>query len=111
VGFSSQVLPVVGVDAIFFIVVVRQWTPSSLEVKDVKIRVFWLYLMQEVDSNFIFRMRKSTNLAVLAVFQIIRISLTKFTFIFFRMIKFFNSVVSFQARLAIRYTLVMRGTA
>jgi hypothetical protein len=50
--FSAQVLPVVGVDTIFFVVVLAPWAPRSFEVKNVKIRIFRLHLMEQVYRDF-----------------------------------------------------------
>ena len=44
VGLSSEVLPVVGVDASLLVVILAPRTPRSLKVKHVKVRISWHFV-------------------------------------------------------------------
>jgi hypothetical protein len=81
------------VNTIFLVVILAPWTPGSFEVENVEIGVFGLHLVQEVDRDFVLGVSKSTHLTVLAILHLVRICLAKLTFIFFGMVKLFDSVV------------------
>lgn len=110
-GLSPQVLPVMRVDAVLFIVIIRPWAPGCLEVEYVKISVLRLDVVKKVNSNFIFRMRESAHLSILAIFHIIRISLTELTLVLFGMVELFDPVMRLQAILSAGDALVMSCAA
>ena len=105
---SSQVLPVVCVNTHFFVVILAPWTPGCFEVENVKIWVFGLHLVQHVDGDFILGVSKSTHFSVLAILHVVRVGLTKLTFIFFGVVEFFDSIVSLETGIAIRNALIVR---
>ena len=55
VGLSAIVLPIVRIDTgIPCMSGITVWTPNSLEVEHVEIRIFWLHLMKEVHGQLSF---------------------------------------------------------
>jgi hypothetical protein len=107
-GFSSQVLPVVCVDTVFFVVILAPWTPGGFEVENVEIGVFRLHLVEEVDGDFVLGVSKSTHLSVLTILHLVGVCLAKFTFVFLGVVELFDSVVSFETGFAIRNALIVR---
>lgn len=87
-------MPIVCVDTTLFIMVLAPGTPSSFEVENVEVWIAWFDLMKQVDGDFIFAVCKGAQLTVLTILHVVRIRLTKFTFILFRMIELFDSIVS-----------------
>jgi hypothetical protein len=58
----------------------------------------WSELMQQVYCYFLLRMGKRAHITIVTAFNSAWIALAEFNFIFFRMIKLFNSIVCFRAR-------------
>jgi hypothetical protein len=67
--------------------------------------------VKQINCDFIFRMSESAHLSIFTAFHIIRVGLTKLTFILFRMVKLFNSIMSFQTILSVMNALVVSCTA
>ena len=95
---AAKVLPVVSIDTPFFIMIVAPRAPYRLEVEHVEIWILWLDLMQEVDCDFVFGMGEGAHLSVFTVLHIMWVGLAEFALVFFRMVKFFNSIMGLQAR-------------
>ncbi len=88
------ILPIVSIDTgITRVISVTVGTPYCFEVKHVEVWVFRFHLMQQIDSQFSFIMSKGAHITVFARIYFSRIARTKFDFIFFWVIKFFDSVV------------------
>ena len=66
--------------------------------------------MEKIYGDFIFRVRKSTHLAVLTILHVVWIGLAKLGLVFFGMIEFLNTIVRFETTLSVGYALVMSGT-
>lgn len=96
VWFSSQVLPVVGVDTVLFVVILAPRAPRSLEVKDVEVGIAWFHFVEQVDCDLVLAMGKCTQLSVLAVLHVVGVRLTKLAFVFLGMIEFLDPVVGSQ---------------
>jgi hypothetical protein len=104
-GLAPQILPVVSVHTALFVVILAPWTPNSFEVKHVEIRIFRLDVVKEVNRDLVLRVGKGAHLSIFAVVHFVWICLTKLTLVLFRMIKLFNSVVSFQAFFSVAQAL------
>lgn len=98
--FPPQVLPVVRVDAPLFVMIVAPRAPGSFEIEHIKVSVHRLDLMNQINRDLVFRMREGAHLTILTVFHIVRVGLAKLTFVFFRMVEFFNSIMGLEALLA-----------
>lgn len=112
--FPSEILPIVSVDAgISWMLSIRIGTPYCLEMKHVKIcrvRVIMRIrseLMQEINCDFFFWMSESTHVTIVARLNSPWVALAKLHLVFFRMIKFFNSIMSFRATIT-KVALVTR---
>ena len=109
-GLSSQILPVVGVNTSFFVMVVAPGAPCCLKIKHIKVLVFRLDFMKEINGDLVFRVGKSTHLAVLTILHVFWVGLTKLGLVFFWMVEFLNTVVCFEATLTVGYALIMSST-
>lgn len=93
VRLSSEVLPVVRVDAyVTLMFLVTKWTPHSLEVKHIEICIL-LHHFQNVNGEFTFSVGKRTKITVVAAVYTVREGLTKFSLIFFGVVKIFNAIM------------------
>jgi len=103
---SSEVLPVVRVDAeISLVLSVTVGTPDCLVVEHVKILVH-CHFIQLADRQLMLRVGESTNVAILAQVQSVRIEGTKLSFVFFRMVKRLDASVTTYAVITLVTLLV-----
>ena len=109
-GFTAKILPIVGIDAQLFIVLIGERAPGCLKVKHVEISIR-LHAMQQIYRQLLLRMSKcAKERAILARLDMIGVALTKFRLIFFGMIKLFHpimchlTIISHGALVALRRT-------
>ena len=95
------------INTVFLVMVLAPRTPCSLEVKDVKIRILRLYLMQQVNRDLILGVCKCAHLAILAVFHLVWVCLAKLGFVLLGMIKLLHSVMCLQAWFPLRNALIV----
>jgi hypothetical protein len=93
---ASVILPVVGINAkITLMLFVTEWTPHCFKMEHVEIRVFF-HFIKLCDRQFRLVMSKSANLPIFTLVYIFRISRTKFGLVLFWMVKFLDSVMTFN---------------
>jgi len=93
--------------SISFMLLLTIGTPHSLKMENVEVHVS-LEVLDQLDRNFLVRMRKATKIPVLALVGTINIRGTKLGFVFIRMVELFYSIVSFDARVALLAMAVAR---
>lgn len=99
--FASKVLPIMCINtSIPWMVCITVWTPHSFKMKHVEISVLF-ELVQKVYCDFIFGMSKCTHITIVTWFYFIGIGWTEFNFVFFWMVKLFNSIM--RSRTAISH--------
>lgn len=97
---AAKVLPVVSIDTPFFVMVVAPRAPYRLEVEHIEVWILRLDLMQEVNCNFVFGMGEGAHLSIFTVLHIMWVGLAEFALVFFRVVKFLDSIMGLQARFA-----------
>lgn len=71
--FTSEILPIMSINArIPGMISITVWTPDCFEMKHVEISVL-LELIQQVNSDFIFRVSESTHVSIVARLYLIGI--------------------------------------
>jgi hypothetical protein len=92
VRLSSEILPVVSKYTIaFFMILFWVWTPHSLVVETVKVRILF-ELVNQINRNLFITMSKRTVLAIFALVS--HFSLTELGSVFVWVIEFFDSCVT-----------------
>ena len=105
--FSPQILPIMSINTVFLVMVMAPRAPLGFKVEHVKVLILGLHLVQQVNSDFIFRVSKCAHLSILTILHVIWISLTKLGLILLRMVKLFNSVMRFGTLLPVAHALVV----
>ena len=80
----------------FFVMILTPRAPGSFEVEDIKVRVTWLHLVQQIHCDLIFTVSEGAQLTVLTVFHVFGVRLAEFAFVLLRMVKLFDTIVRFQ---------------
>lgn len=93
VRLSSEVLPVVCVNAFFaLMILVRKWTPHCFKVKHIEISILF-HLLNHIHGKLTFTVRESAKFAIVAAVYAIGISLTEFCFVFFWVVEILNAIM------------------
>ena len=91
------------------VVLVAERAPNSLEMEHIKIGIF-VHLLKYINRKLILVVSKSAHVPILAIINFLWIGLAKFGFVFFRMVKIFNSIVAHYAFVTVlAITLVIQG--
>lgn len=97
---APQILPVMRVHASFLVMVVAPRAPNCFEIKHIKIRIFWLNLVKQINCNFVLRVSECAHFAILAILHVVWIRLAELALVFLRVVEFFDAVVCLQAGFA-----------
>jgi len=102
--FPPEILPVMRIDAcISGMLGIRIGTPNCLKVKNVEICRMLVILtvgrefVQQVHSDFLFRMGECAHIAIVTRLDSLRVTLAELNLVLFRVIKLFHSIVRFGA--------------
>ena len=107
--FSSQVLPIVCVDALLLVMLEGKRTPGGLEIEHVEVCVL-RHQVQEVDRQLAFVMCECAEQStILTRVEVVRVRLTEFGLVLLWVVKLFDSIMRVLAAVAKRALVVHRG--
>lgn len=94
VRFTPEILPIMSVYTLFSpVLFVTRRTPNCFKVEHVEVSVSF-HLVYLIDCQFILVMSKGTHITIVALMKLIWVFLTELSFILFRVIEFFHSIMS-----------------
>lgn len=111
IRLASVLLPVVGVDTGLFIMLrLSIWAPDRFVVEEIEISVSY-ELVNLINAQFLLGMGKRTELSVVAQLGLTVVALAVLCLVLVRVVKFFHSGVTVDARVACWTNFLFRNVA